>query len=42
VRDQFPQKNTAGVIVPGRSYGRGFWHQQWLGLTRMVDSLVRS
>jgi sterol desaturase/sphingolipid hydroxylase (fatty acid hydroxylase superfamily) len=41
VRDQFPQKDAAGVIVPSRSYGRGFWRQQWLGLTRMVDSLVR-
>ena len=29
IRDQLPE---AG----GREYGRGFWHQQWLGLRRMV------
>ena len=42
VHDQLPQKNAAGVMMPGRSYGRGFWRQQWLGLTRMVDNLTRA
>jgi sterol desaturase/sphingolipid hydroxylase (fatty acid hydroxylase superfamily) len=42
VRDQLPQKNDAGVIVPGRSYGRGFWRQQWLGLRRMVENMART
>ena len=41
VYDQLPQKNDAGMIVPGRSYGRGFWRQQWLGLTRMLAAIRR-
>ncbi|MEO6276670.1 sterol desaturase family protein [Roseateles sp.] len=31
VRDQLPEEG-------GRDYGEGFWHQQWLGLTRLVTS----
>lgn len=30
VRDQLPEEG-------GRDYGRGFWRQQWLGLTRMFS-----
>jgi sterol desaturase/sphingolipid hydroxylase (fatty acid hydroxylase superfamily) len=30
VRDQLPEEG-------GRDYGRGFWRQQWLGLTRMLS-----
>jgi sterol desaturase/sphingolipid hydroxylase (fatty acid hydroxylase superfamily) len=37
VRDQLPRKDAAGEEIPGRDYGRGFWRQQWLGLTRMVE-----
>jgi sterol desaturase/sphingolipid hydroxylase (fatty acid hydroxylase superfamily) len=29
IRDQLPEEG-------GREYGRGFWHQQWLGVRRMV------
>ena len=36
VRDQLPQPGPDGAMVAGRDYGRGFWRQQWLGLTRMV------
>jgi len=32
IRDQLPPPQGAG-----RDYGRGFWRQQWLGLTRMVE-----
>ncbi|MCE4536179.1 sterol desaturase family protein [Pelomonas sp. P7] len=32
VRDQLPEEG-------GRDYGRGFWRQQWLGLTRLAASL---
>jgi sterol desaturase/sphingolipid hydroxylase (fatty acid hydroxylase superfamily) len=42
VQDQLPQKNDAGMLMPGRSYGRGFWSQQRLGLTRMVNALRRT
>jgi len=31
VRDQLPEEG-------GRNYGQGFWHQQWLGLTRLFAS----
>ena len=31
VRDQLPEEG-------GRDYGGGFWHQQWLGLTRLATS----
>lgn len=37
VRDQLPRRDAQGRLVPGRDYGRGFWAQQWLGLTRMVE-----
>jgi sterol desaturase/sphingolipid hydroxylase (fatty acid hydroxylase superfamily) len=29
IRDQLPE-------FGGKDYGRGFWHQQWLGLKRLV------
>ncbi|WP_394778540.1 sterol desaturase family protein [Undibacterium sp.] len=31
IRDQLPSPEGSG-----REYGQGFWHQQWLGLKRMV------
>lgn len=31
IRDQLPEHGA-------RDYGRGFWHQQWLGLRRMVGA----
>ncbi len=34
VRDQLPEEG-------GRDYGRGFWRQQWLGLTRLFAALRR-
>jgi len=37
VRDQLPSTDAQGRTAPGRSYGRGFWAQQWLGLKRMVE-----
>jgi sterol desaturase/sphingolipid hydroxylase (fatty acid hydroxylase superfamily) len=37
VRDQLPQPQPDGSVLPGRQYGRGFWAQQWLGLKRMVE-----
>jgi len=36
VRDQLPQMDSHGRIVPGRVYGDGFWQQQWLGFKRML------
>ena len=41
VRGQFPYITRAGVAIPGRDYGRGFWSQQWLGLKRMVEYMTR-
>lgn len=35
VRDQLPEEG-------GRDYGTGFWHQQWLGLTRLVASFRKN
>lgn len=35
VRDQLPEEG-------GRDYGRGFWHQQWLGLTRLFGSFRKT
>ncbi|TFW34207.1 sterol desaturase family protein [Massilia horti] len=37
VRDQLERVDAGGNTVPGRDYGRGFWRQQWLGLTRMIE-----
>ncbi|MFC0169290.1 sterol desaturase family protein [Pseudoduganella danionis] len=37
IRDQLPQTDAHGAVLPGRDYGRGFWAQQWLGLKRMVE-----
>lgn len=34
VRDQLPEEG-------GRDYGRGFWRQQWLGLSRLGHALAR-
>jgi sterol desaturase/sphingolipid hydroxylase (fatty acid hydroxylase superfamily) len=42
VHDQLPYKNGAGVLVPGRSYGQGFWRQQCLGLARMLAAIRRT
>jgi sterol desaturase/sphingolipid hydroxylase (fatty acid hydroxylase superfamily) len=35
VRDQLPEEG-------GRDYGRGFWHQQWLGLARLFGSFRKT
>jgi sterol desaturase/sphingolipid hydroxylase (fatty acid hydroxylase superfamily) len=35
VRDQLPEEG-------GRDYGAGFWHQQWLGLTRLFSSFRKA
>jgi sterol desaturase/sphingolipid hydroxylase (fatty acid hydroxylase superfamily) len=35
VRDQLPEEG-------GRSYGRGFWQQQWLGLRRLIASFGKA
>ncbi|MGX9784399.1 sterol desaturase family protein [Janthinobacterium lividum] len=37
VRDQLARIDSKGMGRPGRSYGHGFWQQQWLGLRRMVE-----
>lgn len=37
IRDQLPPPQGKG-----RDYGRGFWHQQWLGLRRMVEYRQRA
>lgn len=42
VRDQLPHRSAEGVTMPGRDYGRGFWQQQWLGLTRMIEFMKRN
>ncbi len=42
VRDQLPQRSPNGVTMAGRDYGRGFWQQQWLGLTRMIEFMKKN
>ncbi len=41
IRDQMPRMGKDGAVRPGRDYGRGFWQQQWLGLTRMFEYMKR-
>jgi sterol desaturase/sphingolipid hydroxylase (fatty acid hydroxylase superfamily) len=38
VRDQFERINADGSVRAPRDYGRGFWRQQWLGVTRLFEA----